>query len=123
MTTTTNGIEHEINDHGAHEAALHGIARSPHWEAFKHEFSKLHPKRCAYCDSPIDVQLHHEEPFHLKPERELDPTNLIWLCEENGTNHHLHVGHCEDWKKFNPRVREDCARNMATMQTHYELEN
>lgn len=123
MTITTNGIDHEISDYGAYEAAKHGVARSPHWESFKHEFSKTNSRRCAYCDSPIDVQLHHEQPFHINPQRELDPTNLIWLCEEVGSNHHLHVGHCGDWKKFNPRVREDCLKNQKMIKLQRDLEN
>jgi hypothetical protein len=46
------------------------------------------------------------EPFHLHPELELDPGNLITLCM--GTNEcHLTIGHGGDWKSFNGTVLSD----------------
>jgi hypothetical protein len=44
-------------------------------------------------------------PFHIRPNLELDPSNLITLCR----GHHLYVGHNGNWKLWNPRVREDAA--------------
>jgi hypothetical protein len=111
MTKTWNGVQYDHTDRGAEQAAKHGIARSPHWEHFKEEYEKTHPKQCAYCGSTHKVQLHHCEPFHLDPSRELDPTNMIWLCEESPSDHHLKIGHLGDFKKFNPNVVEDCRMN------------
>ncbi|MGA2401456.1 MAG: hypothetical protein ABSG91_07090, partial [Syntrophobacteraceae bacterium] len=51
---------------------------------------------------------HHVKPFHLAPALELEPGNLITLCEEGEYNCHLVHGHNGDWKSFNDDVREQC---------------
>lgn len=83
--------------------------RSPRWPACRRAWLVQHPT-CAACGSREMVQVHHKAPFHLFPQRELDPTNLITLCERPGVDHHLNIGHLGDWRKFNPRVEEDAAR-------------
>ncbi|GCE29115.1 hypothetical protein KDA_45990 [Dictyobacter alpinus] len=54
--------------------------------------------------------MHHIKPFHLYPELELDPGNLITLCEIKGRTHHLLIGHLDDWQSYNLRVRADTKR-------------
>jgi 5-methylcytosine-specific restriction endonuclease McrA len=49
-----------------------------------------------------NLQVHHIKPFHLHPHLELDPQNLITLCE-----HHLLLGHLDAWDSYNERIRED----------------
>ncbi|GCE16544.1 HNH endonuclease [Dictyobacter kobayashii] len=56
------------------------------------------------------LQVHHIKPFHLYPELELDPNNLITLCEIRGRTHHLLIGHLDDWESYNIRVRADTKR-------------
>jgi predicted HNH restriction endonuclease len=51
--------------------------------------------------------VHHKRPVHLFPELELDPANLITLCEPQ--NCHYLIGHCLSWKAYNPSVEEDAA--------------
>jgi hypothetical protein len=55
------------------------------------------------------VAVHHVESFHEHPELELDPTNLISLCEGPIKRHHLKVGHTVDghssWSINNPDAR------------------
>ena len=101
-------------DHGAAAAAVHGISRSDKWPAVERAFRYLHPS-CAACDS-LDVQIHHVRPFHYcilagRHDLELDPRNLISLCEsEKGLtaqNHHLLLGHLDDFQSYNPSVRLD----------------
>jgi hypothetical protein len=53
----------------------------------------------------VDVQVHHVRPFHLRPELELDPDNLISLCMAEGRHCHLAVGHGGDFKAYNLHVR------------------
>lgn len=36
---------------------------------------------------------------------ELDPRNLIVLCEDSGIDHHLLVGHLDSFKSSNPDVK------------------
>lgn len=61
---------------------------------------------CKACGHEADLEVHHIEPFHLDPAKELDPTNLITLCEATPQECHLHIGHLGNWKNFNPKVRE-----------------
>lgn len=80
--------------------------RSPRWPALRRHFLLAHPV-CAWCGAKSDLEVHHVQPFHFFPERELDPKNLVTLCESLGWNCHLTVGHLGDWKKWNPGLLED----------------
>lgn len=84
-----------------------GHPRSPHWHAVEEAHLRLEPF-CKYCGGTASLQVHHVLPFHLDPSRELDPTNLITLCENSqlGVECHLHIGHLGNWKTFNPHVRD-----------------
>jgi hypothetical protein len=46
------------------------------------------------------------KPFHLHPELELDPKNLITLCMSR-KECHLQIGHGDDFKAYNPNVETD----------------
>lgn len=83
-------------------------ARSPEWPKVRRAYLKANPT-CAACGSRLFREVHHVEPFHLHPELELDPANLITLCEMPFRNHHLKVGHLGNWKNWNPNVRADAA--------------
>lgn len=84
-----------------------GHARSPHWPKVEAAHLAAEPF-CRYCGGTKSLQVHHKEPFHLDPTKELDPTNLITLCEDykDGVECHLHVGHLGNWKSFNPHVAD-----------------
>lgn len=103
-------------DHGAEEAARHGIARSPEWPKVEKAHREAHPA-CACCGRTDAVQVHHIYPFHYcvalgRPDLELDQRNLITLCETNHEteteDHHLLLGHLDDWKNGNLYVAEAC---------------
>jgi 5-methylcytosine-specific restriction endonuclease McrA len=97
-------------DHGASVAHRYGRARSPEWPRVAHEHLS-HEPACAVCGHRgRGLQVHHIKPFHLYPELELDPKNLITLCEIKGRTHHLLIGHLDDWESYNKRVREDAKR-------------
>lgn len=92
------------------EAARHGVARSVHWPRVEREFREANPA-CAACGSTEGVQVHHCFDFHEavllgRPDLELDPRNLITLCE-GPLQHHLLIGHLDDFRSYNPAVRED----------------
>jgi 5-methylcytosine-specific restriction enzyme A len=80
--------------------------RSDGWPAVRRAHI-LKESRCMACGGVTHLEVHHLWPFHLYPERELDPTNLITLCEQPGRFCHLVFGHYYDFKKFNPHCRED----------------
>jgi 5-methylcytosine-specific restriction protein A len=79
-------------------------ARSPKWAGVRKQFLKWNPT-CAACGSKENLEVHHVKPFHLFPELELAPENLVVLCE-NGGNCHLTFGHLKNWKSYNLAVRQ-----------------
>lgn len=83
-----------------------GHKRSDKWPAVE----RAHLEKegwCRNCGGTISLQVHHVMPFHLDPTKELDPSNLITLCEDvkDSVECHLHIGHLGSWKNFNPAVR------------------
>lgn len=106
-------------DHGADEAARFGLQRSPLWPGVESKHLRLQPT-CAACgqgaNTAVKLQVHHIFPFHYcvalgRPDLELDQRNLITLCETEAghpaPNHHLLVGHLDDFQSSNLDVVED----------------
>lgn len=87
--------------------------RSPKWAKVRAAFLSTH-KSCAACGSTKTLEVHHITPFSNKPELELDPNNLIVLCESatDGVICHLYHGHSGSYQSYNPHVVEDAARSM-----------
>jgi 5-methylcytosine-specific restriction protein A len=99
-----------------------GPKRSPQWAAARKEHLKNFPK-CAICEGTQQLNVHHIKPFHLHPELELDPKNLITLCEcaSYGIICHLLVGHLGDYKNINPNVVKDAKTwNAKLKEEHFE---
>lgn len=82
--------------------------RSSKWRKVRNKYLKEHPK-CAVCESTSKVEVHHIVMFSIDPSLELEPKNLITLCENKkyGVNCHLLIGHCGSYRKFNPGVEID----------------
>ena len=80
--------------------------RSSKWKAVRNNFIKDHGC-CAVCGKTENLVVHHKQPFHLFPERELDPTNLVTLCENDIHNCHYVIGHLMEWTRYNPDIEED----------------
>ena len=80
--------------------------RSPNWQTLRDTHLELN-NICAWCGSNRDLEVHHIKPFHLYPELELEPRNLVTLCESIGRNCHLERGHLGSWRKFNPLLLEE----------------
>jgi 5-methylcytosine-specific restriction enzyme A len=108
-----------IVDNGAKAAHAHGVKRSPLWPDVEKRHRELQPN-CVCCAAGTNmttpVQVHHIIPFHFvvllkRPELELDPRNLMTLCEaerhKQAPNHHLLIGHFEDWQSFNQTAEAD----------------
>lgn len=85
-----------------------GVRRSTKWSQVQREFVTKNPF-CAACGCKDSVlrrlEVHHEKPYHLHPELELDVRNLITLCRP----HHLFIGHLMKWESYNVDVRTDSA--------------
>ena len=108
------------------------VERSPRWASVRKKHLKLHPA-CEACGSTERVQVHHIKPFHLFPQFELEPTNLITLCEKvitdddnTNDNHHLKLGHGGNFHKNNKNSLKDVqkyrmARTNLGKLKHYDL--
>ena len=86
------------------------VERSHRWETVRNRHLKDNAI-CAACGATDHLQVHHIRPFHLFPELELEPSNLITLCEKGiidedkqNDNHHLELGHGGDFRKNNPKA-------------------
>lgn len=78
--------------------------RSPEWNKVR----KLHLKdqnECQSCGKISALEVHHIVPVHIDRTLELDPSNLLTLCERC----HLVFGHLSDYRSWNKNVVEDCA--------------
>lgn len=75
--------------------------RSPQWRKVRANFLVVNPT-CAACGGKEKLEVHHKIPFHVAPELELDPANLITLCESKkmGINCHLFVGHAGNYRTY-----------------------
>lgn len=82
--------------------------RSPHWPTVRAAWLFAN-NRCICCGTTDFLEVHHIEPFHEHPERELDSRNFATLCEKPGHNCHFIWGHFYNWKRFNPNVLADVA--------------
>lgn len=87
-----------------------GAARSKGWAAVRKEHLSLFPF-CEVCGSKVALEAHHIEPFHLRPDLELAPSNLMTLCERKkyGINCHLLVGHLGNYRRINTDARTDAS--------------
>jgi len=85
-----------------------GAKRSSQWPKVRAEHLKAKPN-CEVCGSLNKTEVHHIVPFHEDPSKELDPKNLITLCEnwEKGICCHLLIGHLGNYKNSNKDVRKD----------------
>jgi len=108
------------NDNGLLEAKRQNIEmeRSDKWNEVREAYLKKFPD-CAVCGSTKNLQVHHIFPFHYCialgcPDLELDDRNLITLCETKGFDHHLLIGHFDDFKSSNLNVKND-------VQTYHNL--
>jgi hypothetical protein len=65
--------------------------------------------RCAVCGLTTKLQVHHIVPFHIAPALELEPSNLVTLCENGkyGIRCHQLIGHLGDYRRVNPAARSD----------------
>lgn len=80
-----------------------GCRRSHKWPEVRAEHLKKYGE-CAACGSKKNLEVHHIIGFHIDPSLELDPKNLITLCEHGrfkGVNCHLFFGHLLSYQRLN----------------------
>ena len=77
--------------------------RSAKWPTVRKNFL-VENSKCAVCNSKDKLEVHHIFAFHTSPELELDPSNLITLCDKYC---HFMFGHFMNYKSWNVNVIED----------------
>jgi hypothetical protein len=82
------------------------FARSGKWPKVR-EMHLLNYPTCTVCGTKKYLTVHHVVPVHIEPERELDFSNLMTLCEPQGGGCHLLFGHLRLWMSHNPNVASD----------------
>lgn len=85
-----------------------GEKRSSQWPTARKRHLEKNPS-CCLCGGVEKIEVHHVKSFHEHPELELEPSNLISLCESKsyGVVCHLFAGHLGNYKTNNPSVIED----------------
>lgn len=95
------GFSKAIDDH----VDLFGAApRSPKWNKVRAQHLK-EQSVCQVCGTIEELNVHHIIPFHIDQSKELDPSNLITLCEYNKC--HFVFGHLFNWSSYNSNVLID----------------
>ena len=80
--------------------------RSGSWPRVRRDYLVRHPT-CAVCGGKKAIEVHHVVPFHKDKAQELNPGNLIALC--NHLRCHILIGHLGNYKSWNEHVREMAA--------------
>ncbi len=108
-----NLVRHSLRDVGV------DAKRSGKWPTVEKHFLEAHPS-CEACGSRKRLNVHHCKPFHLDPELELDPNNLITLCMDT-KECHLKIGHGFYFRDYVKNVREYAAEALAHPQKFDEI--
>lgn len=83
------------------ECYVYGAPVNAEWR-----YTQYPMRECSFCTSKVNLNRHHVISQLAAPELANEPTNIIVLCRSC----HLVLGHKNNWKKFNPSVREICDR-------------
>lgn len=102
-----------LDKHQAADAVIrqkYQLDRSPAWPQVEKAFRTAHPQ-CAACSETGQLNAHHKFPFHYvvqcgRPDLELDPRNLVTLCVRQDREHHILLGHLDDYESYNPDVAD-----------------
>jgi 5-methylcytosine-specific restriction enzyme A len=87
--------------------------RSPKWSSVRKQHIENN-RTCAACGRDKKLEVHHIEPVHVNPDRELDPTNLITLCDNPC---HFVFGHLMNYKSWNTEVIKDCETYLRKIES------
>ena len=97
--------------------------RSSRWPALERR-TKKSVGACEACGSKKGLQLHHVQPYHLRPDLELEPSNLMVFCMAVlGWECHLYLAHAGSFRGYNASIRVDAIdfRTASTRQRNQIL--
>lgn len=78
-----------------------GVKEWSNWQSLRKEVIRCYPE-CSMCETNKDLEVHHIQPKHIKPNLTLSWDNLIVLCKDC----HLHLGHGNNFKNYNANIVE-----------------
>ena len=93
---------------------LEARARASQWKKVRADHLKKYPQ-CAACGRTKNLAAHHVIPVSFDPNKELDPNNLLTLCE---TPCHIVFGHFFSYHCYNKDVRKVTAAFYAALQNN-----
>lgn len=94
-------------------AAVLLTRRSPLWPAARRQHLHDEPT-CQWCGGAVDLEVHHIDPVHHAPEKELVQANMITLCMAKDQECHYMQGHRgESWLAWDPDIRKKCEQRRA----------
>lgn len=94
-----------LKSRSVENAKTGGESRSPQWPTVRRKF--LEGKVCAACGGTEQLEAHHLVPFSVDRNRELNPENLLALCEHPARLCHFRVGHRYRWASYSRHATED----------------
>ena len=103
----------------------YGKKRSPKWTEVRKQHLEKNPE-CAICGSIKKVEVHHVKPFHLYPELELEPSNLVSLCESKEFSSlicHLDFGHLGNYQDENAYIFDTIVTMKEIFRKRKEQQN
>lgn len=97
--------------------AYAGKKRSNKWPGVRRSHLAKFPT-CAACGGNDACEVHHITPFHVGPELELSPQNLLTLCEAGpfGSCHRL-LGHNGAWADWNPNCEATATHTLTAIRS------
>lgn len=79
--------------------------RSSKWPEVRKAHLEIEPT-CQVCGCNKKLNVHHIMPFHFDESKELDPDNLITLCQDPKHECHIRFGHFGNYAtKYNPNIK------------------
>jgi hypothetical protein len=92
------------------------LARSSRWPKIRKQHLAKQSS-CQACGSEQHLEVHHIIPVHVDKSKELDPTNLITLCENPDVYFcHFIFGHLSlSWLKYDPNVIENVHTHLTAV--------
>tara|TARA_Y100000385_G_scaffold154814_1_gene160518 strand:+ start:7953 stop:8282 length:330 start_codon:yes stop_codon:yes gene_type:complete len=101
-----------------HSDKLH-IQRSSQWPKIRKKHIEKQPC-CMACGSCKKPEVHHIVPVHVDPTKELDPDNLITLCDKYC---HFMFGHLMYYKSWNENIVKDAERYLNMVKNRPTKQN
>ena len=93
---------------GVDRGLVAGSKRNSGW----HKASEAYIRevgQCEFCgaklgEEGVELEVHHVEPFHVRPDLEMEKSNWAVLCRKPHDCHRL-VGHFRNFSLWNPLLR------------------